>query len=353
MNINRVGTLLWKELRYGSTSFFFVFAILTPLVMSFAVTALFGSLFSESPKLGIVDEGTTPVVEELTDLAFIDSRAYESDAALREAVERGSVDVGIVFPTNFEVEVNSGQTVALNAYIWGESQANNRSVITAALSNTILSYADQQTSVSITAVDLGDQSVLGWQARLLPLIVMMAVVIGGTVVPAASVVTEKQNCTIKALVVSPTSMGEVLMAKAAMGAILSLLVGVMVLVINDAFGSQPVLLVFILALGAILAAAFGVLLSNFMKDMNTLFATVKGLGIVLYAPAFIYLFPDVPQWIAQVFPTYYIIEPITAISQEGAGFSDVLPEIAILVGIIVVVTIITGMLSTRMAHAEA
>jgi len=40
-----------------------------------------------------------------------------------------------------------------------------------------------------------------------------------------------------------------------------------------------------------------------VKDINTLFAIIKGLGIFLYAPAIVSLFPELPQWIAKVFPT--------------------------------------------------
>ena len=57
---------------------------------------------------------------------------------------------------------------------------------------------------------------------------------------------------------------------------------------------------------------------------------IKGLGIFLYAPALVYMFPEIPAWIGKIFPTYYIIQPVMDIIQDGAGWMDVLPNLGIL-----------------------
>jgi len=41
---------------------------------------------------------------------------------------------------------------------------------------------------------------------------------------------------------------------------------------------------------------------------------MKSLNIILFAPAIFYVFPDWPQWIAQLFPTYWVINPIFALA---------------------------------------
>lgn len=89
-------------------------------------------------------------------------------------------------------------------------------------------------------------------------------------VPATSLVEEKQKQTLTALTTTPTSLEEVLLAKGLLGVILSLVVGVLILVMNRALGVQPLLLLLVLGLGAAMAAAFGVLLGVYVKDINTL-----------------------------------------------------------------------------------
>jgi MFS family permease len=128
----------------------------------------------------------------------------------------------------------------------------------------------------------------------------MAIILGGTMVPATSLVQEKQDRTITAVTTTSASLGEMFAAKALLGVLLSLVMGVVILVINRAFGTQPLLLVGLLALGAIMAALIGVLMGAFIKDINTLFATVKGLGILLYAPGLHLSLPgSLPQWIGR------------------------------------------------------
>jgi ABC-2 type transport system permease protein len=120
-----------------------------------------------------------------------------------------------------------------------------------------------------------------------------------------------------------------------------------ILALNRVFGSQPLLLVGLLALGAVMAAVFGVLLGAFVKDINTLFATIKGLGIFLYAPAIIYLFPSLPEWAGRLFPTYYMIAPVVAVSQQGATWIDVQADVAVLVLLILALIALAAYVARR------
>jgi ABC-2 type transport system permease protein len=110
--------------------------------------------------------------------------------------------------------------------------------------------------------------------------------------------------------------------------------GIFVLILNQAFGVQPLLLIMVLALGSLLAVSFGLILGAFAKSITSLFATIKLLGIVLFGPAIVFLFPEIPQWVGRIFPTYYIIQPVVEITQRGGTWSDVALEVFILIGFI-------------------
>jgi ABC-2 type transport system permease protein len=175
----------------------------------------------------------------------------------------------------------------------------------------------------------------------------MAIFLGGTMVPATSLVDEKQKRTIKALVITPTSYGDVYFAKGVFGFLVSIFVALVVLSLNRAFGNQPFLLSGVLGLSAVMAAAMGVLMGVFMKDINTLFAVIKAMGLLLYAPLFIYLFPTIPQWVGRIFPTYYMIGPLMEISQKDASWPQVSTDIYILIGLIVVLIAVLAWVSRR------
>ncbi len=330
MRPERLMVLIRKELRGGSSNFMVIFALLMPIVMTVVVTLLFNTLFSETVALGVVSMDESQFAQNVETLEFVDVRRYDDVGSLRNAVGDGAVSMGLIVPEGVDSAIDNSESVELNLLIWGQSLAQDRLVLVAGLNTLVSQQSGVEAVIEVNTVNLGDDDVIPLEDRLLPLLVLVAVIIGGTLVPAGSMVEERQKHTLGALTTTPATLGEVLLAKGILGTGLSLFTGVFILVLNNAFGTEPLIMIVTLALGAMFSSAFGIVLGLFLKDMNTLFATMKVLGILLYAPAFIYLFPDVPQVIAQVFPTYYIIAPIVEVSQNGAGWSEVLLHLGVL-----------------------
>jgi ABC-2 type transport system permease protein len=332
MSLRRVGILLVKEFFKGPKSFI-VWAIAAPLVISLVISLVFGTLFSEKPKLGIVDEGSSQLVTMSRELTSVVAKEYDTVSEMKQAVEIGAIDMGIVLPEGFDGFVMQGKEMEITAYIWGESLAKQRTILLVTMANLVRELAGQEAPVEIESVTLGDEVSIPWNDRLLPLIVLVAVFFGGIFLPATSVINEKTKKTLEALVITPTTVGAVFLAKGLLGIILSLFMGVVILLLNQAFGAEPALLVLVLALAAIMAAEIGLILGALMRDITSLFTVWKLGGILLFAPAFIYLFPQIPEWIGRIFPTYYLIQPIVEISQRGGGWPDIATSVFILIAL--------------------
>ena len=333
MSLRRAGILLRKELFQGSKSFLFVYVLVAPIVISLVISLVFGTFFSEKARLGIVDEGDSELVALALEVDSITTREYSSVSEVMGAVQGGSVDVGIVLSAGFDDSVVKGEEIEVSAYVWGESLAKNRTILYATVADLARDLAGQEVPVDIEAVALGEEAGVPWEDRLLPFIVLMAVILSGAVVPASSLVEEKQKNTLEAVVVTPTSLGDVFLAKGILGIVLSLAMGILILVINQAFAIQPALLIMVLILGAVMAAEFGLLLGALVKDITTLFAMLKFIGILLYAPGFVYLFPQIPEWVGRIFPTYYVVQPIVDLSLGGGGWPDIATNVFILIGL--------------------
>ncbi len=352
MNPRRVGVLLFREFVQGPKNFIFIFALVVPLVMSFVLSLLFGTLFSGKPRLGISDAGNSQFTRSAAAVEAFAVQEYDSQADLQNATQIGAVDIGVALPADFDDKVATGQATAILAYVWGESLAKDRAVLAAAMAVWVREIAGQESPIEVVTTVLGHPSALPWEDRLLPFVVMMSVMFGGVMLPASSLVTEKQKRTLAALSVTPTTMGDIYTAKGLIGAIVSTAMALLILALNRALGSDMALLVGVLALGAIFAAEFGVLLGALIKDINSLFATFKSMGLVLYAPALIYMFPEIPQWIAKIFPTYYVIQPVIEISQHGASFADVAWQLGILLILIVALGVVLALLTRWMRRQE-
>lgn len=350
MNPVRIGTLLRQEVVLGAGGFFFVFALVVPVVLTLVVNLLFGTLFSGKPTLGIADAGSSRLVELAGDMTSLRLRTYSDGDALLRAVENGAVDLGLILPAGFDAALASGEATEVTAYLWGQSLLQNRALLGTTLVGLLRQAAGQTSPLEVVTTILGEGEVFSWQQRLLPFIVLVTVLIGGVMVPASSLVNEKQRRTLRVLTITPATLGEVLIAKGLTGVLLATASGALILALNRAFGAQPLLLLLILALGSVMAATFGILLGALVADINTLFATLKGIGILLYAPAVFFLFPTLPQWIGRLFPTYYLVAPIVEISGQGAGWAEVAPELLILVILIAALLLGTVLVVRRISQ---
>jgi len=335
MSLKRIWTLIQTEALHGPKDVILVMAILIPVLLALFVSLAFGDIFSSRARLGYYTEGNLNFTSVLSASGSMSVTAYSSEGDLKDAVAGGSIDVGILLPVSFEDQL-AAKTVNLKAYIWGESLAKNRTIITLTIGEAIREIAGSRLPVNINSVPLGDSS-LPWSDRLLPLTVVVAIFFGGMMVPAASLIQERQRKTLEALNVTPVSMADIFTAKGLSGIALALIMGVITLAITSSFGNHPLALVGILALGALLASEIGLLVGTFVRDINTLFSFWKFGGILLFGPAFIFMFPQIPSWIGFIFPTYYLIRPVTDMAVLGAGFSSVILYVGILV--IIVLTI--------------
>ena len=347
MNIRHIAILFVKELVHGSKTFFFIFAVLMPVICSLVVSLIFGSLFSEKPRLGIVDYGNSRLVQKVKAADFITSEQFVSVIALRKAVEAGTMDMGLVLPEEFDSHLKKRQWMQVTLYIWGQSLIKDRAILVAAMANYTLELVGREAPVEINTITLGDGEVQSWAERFLPLLILMAVVMAGCMIPSTSLVDEKQNKTVTALIVTPASQTDIVFAKGLLGAVIGVLTAVMILVLNRAFGAQTLLLILVLSMGATMSASFGILLGIVMKDINTLFATMKAIGLLLYAPALINLIPQIPDWVAKIFPTYYIIAPVIEVTQGGGRWPDIAADIWILAALILVLLATVGVLARK------
>ena len=329
----RIGVLVAKEMRHGSRNLFFILAIAYPIILSLLVSLVFGDIFDQKPRLGILDEGESQVTMLLAEQSQLDTRFFEDEAALRNAAEIGVVSVGIVIPADFDTALTSAAGADMTRYVWNEAPGDDQLVISSALQRAYVDVAEVELPISLESNQLGEANVLTWTQRLLPLLIVATIVMGGMLLPAAALVDEKVNRTLIGLTVTPTTLLEVYISKAIVGIVISVVMAVVVLVINDAFGNNGPLLVMVLAFGSIAASIFGVLLGTFVKSVNGLLAVTKALGFVLFLPGILAIFPEVPAWISQIFPTYYIMNPVIEVSQNNASLGDIGGQIAILAAI--------------------
>lgn len=332
MNPRIVRTLLLRDLRLGPRSPLVLWSLILPLFLTVMVRGVFGSLFDTQPRLGIADLGASSLTTQAQELDGIDVSIFPNEEALRDAVADNAVDAGIVLPDGFDEAVRAGDRPRLEFLVAGESLAANRILVAVATLDLVRGVAGQEPPATVDIVTLGEAG-LSLDARMVPLLVIMAVAIGGVMAAAAGLVQEKERGTITALLVTPVSATDVLVAKGLLGVVLATLTGLVTLALNGGFGGSPAMLVLAVLIGAVMMAEVGLLLGSWAKNQNTLFTAWKSGAIFLLLPVFFYLWPGLPQWIPKLSPTYYFLQPIFELAVEGGSAGSVWLELVVAVAI--------------------
>lgn len=337
MSLSRLWVLFTKEVRQATSNFVVALAVIVPIIMSLLVTLVFGDLFTERARLGIVDLGDSALVEILLAKDHVDTRIYASEAALRDDLSRGRVVAGLILPADFDEGVREQRDVEVRALRWGEASFQDRLTLEAVLSEGFAEIGGWADMFTVEAEQLGEQDTRSWADRLLPVVLIYTINLAGIMVPASSMVDEKMKRTLSGLTATPATLIEVFMAKVLFGIALLVLMTLLTLLLNQALASTSLLLLGMLALISVAAAIGGVIIGALTEDMDSLMAVMKGLGFFLMIPAIVELIPQAPEWIARIFPTYYFYAPVVNVSLNGAGFADVAVDLAI-------VAVITGVL---------
>ena len=330
MNLARTWALLRKDLRLGPRSPVFLWAIALPVVMTLLIQGIFGTLFQPVPRLGVVDLGASEISSALAEREGLDVRFLEGADELKRQVEAHDLDGGLILAAGFDEAVRSGERPLLELYLSGESLASDRVVLAVTTIDLVRQVEGRAPPVEIEVVRLGGDA-LPMSDRLVPLLVLMALIIAGVFVTSFSMVEERERDTLDAMLATPMRLSEVVLAKGLLGLVLALVMSLVTLALNGVLGGASGPLLAALLVGAVMSVEIGLLYGTVAAQAKTLFTLFKSLNLVIMAPVVFYLFPNWPQWIAKVFPTYWFLDPVFRISVLGAPLSDVAGDLLVAV----------------------
>jgi ABC-2 type transport system permease protein len=348
MSFKRIRILIKNEVFYGPKDIVLIMSLVIPVLLALFFNLAFGNIFSDRAALGLLDKGNSEMAALLQSSSSVNLKIYDDEDDLKAAAANGAIDMGVILPAGFDDMIKSGNA-DIQAYTWGESLIKHRVIIGTIINDAVHEIYGSMLPVNIEEIALGDVSSVPWNDRLLPLVVLTALFFGGMMLPAASLINEKNKRTLEALSVSPATIGEIFTAKGTVGAILALVMGILTLAISGQFHSSFLSLILVMALGSVMAAQLGLIAGAYIKDMNTLFALWKFGGLLLFGPAVIYMFPQIPQWIGYIFPTFYVIKPVVDLSINGLGFGSIILELVILSAIVAAIMIVINRIVSKLS----
>ncbi len=295
------------------------------------------------------------------------SSATDLDA-MKESVQRGEIQGGIVIPSNFTQCLLSGQQGTLiivtdnsnpqmSAAIQGALTAvfQQMSIMLAqqnvmardpAINATSALAIVQPYNIEVEGVVSGHSSYFDFIAPgIMAMTVMMSVMTG---LPAA-ISQEKEVGTLDGMMVAPINRLSIIVGKTLAQTARGLLQGVLILILASVlFGVSiqgNILLVFgLLLLGVFSFVGLGVVLTSFAKDQETAMMVMMTLMFpMLFLSGVFFPVQQMPwymQSISKVLPLTYAADALRKVMVLGAGIPQITTELTVLIAFGVVMTAI-------------
>ncbi|MDY6796673.1 MAG: ABC transporter permease [Actinomycetota bacterium] len=328
MSAHRILAIMKKSLNPRNP--YIIFSVLGPLIFAAIFHLVFG-IWQTKPSIAIYEGGDRAITAYLEDAGAADLLVVDSADEVVGLLENKKADVGVVFAEGEKEEIEAGKITSVDLYIYGESLADSRAIAMATIAGAVRSISPGVPSIYFEMVRLGEEKALSLMDMFLPFMVIYIILLGGLMLTASCIVNEKERRTFAALLVTPATLLEILIAFGLVGIIVSLAMGMILMLLTIGF-AQTSLMLTVFVLGSFLGVEWGLLLGLLSRDQTIFVAYIKVFGIFLVSPALFIIFPSWPQWIAKILPTYYIANPIFRISIYGEGWSELGRQVLALAG---------------------
>ncbi|MEO6891059.1 MAG: ABC transporter permease [Ktedonobacteraceae bacterium] len=327
--------------------------LISPIVLAVLFTVLNGVLYSQKTNLLIYNPGNS-AIEQVVSNAFTNvvitrasSPADVSAAFGVDGTHKGSIyTVGLVVPPNFDADLRAGSHPRLSIFMNGDDVSTQQSqLLQQALTDYARAVASPQAPVSIAAATINPPKpnafVTSGKGFFVMFVLLSSLMVGTSVVPGL-LTEEKERKTVRMLMVSPASFGDIVMGKLIVGLVYQLILLAVVLVVMQGFMGQISLLLAFMVLGAGFSIALGLL-------GGSIFNTTSGSGAFAGFGSFIYVLPalfvgplgqalqgNVIVQIMKVMPTYYLAEGLYNALLGQSTLDTILLDGGIALGSIVV-----------------
>jgi ABC-2 type transport system permease protein len=250
--------------------------------------------------------------------------------------------LGVVVPADFDSSVRAGNHPQLQLYLNGDYLgSNDQQLVEHAISDYARNLTNPQTPVSFIVTSINppvvNNFVQDYTSRYAMAGLLYSLTIGIAFVPNL-LVEEKEKKTMRMLMVSPASWGDIVLGKLLVGLVYQIIISFSVLLIQGGFiGQVPLIMLFLL-----LGSSFGLVMGLFF---GSICQTNGNVGIFVGLVSFAYTLPSLvlgPLYIilqgspleqaTKVLPTYYMADGILKAMQNQASPSNLLLDIVILAG---------------------
>ena len=351
----------------------FLSTLLGPLILTLlwvGIVAIVGSSTSTTSIL-VYNPGQSNVAQVVIN-AFPGSQVTQASTASEVTVAFGAngsqksslYAVGLIVPANFDSSFRAGAIpVQVKLYTNGNDvDPQTASLLQAAVANYARTVANPHLAVNVASAMINPPAAISGATYLGDIYTSLSLVISfgvGILMTPGLLLEEKDKKTLRMLMVTRASFGDVVVGKLLVVLIYQLAITAIVLAIQGAFTGQIPLVLLFMLLGAFFSIALGLFFGSIFRSASVA-ETVGGFAVFIYILPGIFSGPLAPlvagNAIGQalrIIPTYYIVDGVyNAIHNQGT-WGNTLLDGGIIAGCTIVLLTVSILLLRRQASVAA
>ncbi len=267
-------------------------------------------------------------------------------------------DMGLIIPADFEGQLRAGEQPHVTLYLNGATQdAQQRAFVQAVVLYYARTVATPHPPVTLVtqAVNIGASPANPPSLGVIYSIVMLplSLVVGLNVLPGL-IIEEREKKTLRWLLASPASLGDILLGKVLVTLAYQLALSLGAMALIGGFGGDVPLLLLYTLLGAFLALALGLLLGVLCRTTSAA-QVISGVVILLFIlPAVIvplepFVVSNAIINLLKALPTTYLADGASNAIQRMGSFGSNLLDVGVILATTLVVVLIAAWALRRQA----
>jgi ABC-2 type transport system permease protein len=352
-----ITTLLKKDLLLFSRDRFYFLITVVGIVMYLVIYFIMPQTLNEQMKLALYAPGIPGldnIDPSLVEGQGIDLKLFESGDQIKEAVATNNFPAGIVLPADFLTSVRAGEKPTITVYFSAAAPEELRTAVTTMINEIAAHATGQKTVLELQPEFLGQDlsgSQIPWRDRLIPALVIF--ILGTEVMSLASLIaTELEQKTIRALLVTPLRLNDLLTAKAILGITMAFIQVVLFAAIVGGLAQQTFAMLVVLLVGSVLVTGTGFLIASLARDLMGVTAWGMIAMIIFVIPAIGGLIPGLLAGWAKFIPSYHLTDAISQLVNYHNGIGAISTNLMIMLGWSAVFAII-GVITLRRRYSWA
>ncbi len=339
MNWRIISILIAKDFSLFFRKKFFAIVTIIGFIFYIVVYLVMPGTVNEDLELGLYAPVALPVFAEIQEEG-LELVTVESEDALKEGVIEGDYVAGVSLPADIMESLASQQKPTISVYFTPDVPLEMKDTVSLIIRELAYQQAGQALNIEVTEEILGPDVTgepIPPRDRLRPLLAVMILMV--EMMGLASLLSEEvEHGTIYALLVTPTSVTDLFIAKGITGTGLAFGQAVLFMLLVGGFSGGPLIILIALLLGAVLVTGVAFLISSVSKDFLSLLAWTIPAFFILLVPSFSILFPGaITNWV-KILPTYYLVDTVHRVANFSSGWGDIWLNLLVLLAYCLVIT---------------